>query len=123
MVGAGGQEVQISLAQALQEFWQVYTGVSPTHVQVVASEQFIVVWLEDVLSPGERQMANTQPGRKALQEIEERILEQARPQLQRLVEGVLGQESILVQLHLDVSNGSVLGLFRLGSSISTPSSV
>ena len=59
-------------------------------------------------------MAGTQEGRKMLQELEERILEQARPQLQRLVEGAAGQESTLAEVHLDVENGSVLGFFQLG---------
>ena len=72
------------------------------------------MWLEDVLSPAERQMASTQAGRKILQELEERILEQARPQLQQLVEGAVERKSVLTEVHLDVANGSVLGYFQLG---------
>lgn len=121
MVKADSQDVHTDLAQTLQEFWKDYTGVSPAHVRVVANEGTIVVWLEEVLSPAQRQIANTQAGRRMLQELEERILEQARPQLQQLVEGAVGRESTLVQVHLDVSTGSVLGLFRLGSPISTSS--
>ena len=114
MVKAESQDVHRDLAQALQEFWAEYAGIRPTHVRVVSGEGAIVVWLEEVLSPAERQMANTQEGRRMLQELEERILEQARPQLQRLVEGAVGQESTLVEVHLDVANGRVLGFFQLG---------
>jgi uncharacterized protein YbcI len=108
------QDGHTDLAQALQEFWDEYAGIRPTHVRVVSGEGAIVVWLEEVLSPAERQMASTQEGRKVLQELEERILEQARPQLQRLVEGAVGQESTLAEVHLDVVNGRVLGFFQLG---------
>jgi uncharacterized protein YbcI len=108
------QDGHTDLAQALQEFWDEYAGIRPTHVRVVSGEGAIVVWLEEVLSPAERQMASTQEGRKVLQELEERILEQARPQLQRLVEGAVGQESTLAEVHLDVANGRVLGFFQLG---------
>jgi uncharacterized protein YbcI len=108
------QDVHTDLAQALQEFWDEYAGIRPARVRVVSDEGAIVVWLEEVLSPAERQMAGTQEGRKMLQELEERILEQARPQLQRLVEGAAGQESTLAEVHLDVQNGSVLGFFQLG---------
>ena len=59
-------------------------------------------------------MASAQEGRKMMQKLEERILEQARPQIQRLVEGAVGQESTLAEVHLDVANGSVLGFFQLG---------
>ena len=114
MVKAENQDVHIDLAQALQEFWDEYAGIRPTHVRVVSGEGAIVVWLEEVLSPAERQMASTQEGRKMLQELEERILEQARPQLQRLVEEAVEHKSTLAKVHLDFANGSILGFFRLG---------
>ena len=114
MVKADSQDVHTDLAQALQEYWDQYAGIRPTRVQVVSGEGAIVVWLEEVLSPAERQMASTEEGRKVLQELEGRILEQAKPQLQRLVEGAVGQESTLAEVHLDVANGSVLGFLRLG---------
>jgi uncharacterized protein YbcI len=114
MVKAASQDVHIDLAQALQEFWDEYAGIRPAHVRVVFGEGTIVVWLEEVLSPAERQMASTREGGKMLQELEERILEQARPQLQRLVEGAAGQESTLAEVHFDITNGSALAFFQLG---------
>jgi uncharacterized protein YbcI len=114
MVKAESNDVHIDLAQALQEFWDEYAGIRPTHVRVAAGEGVVAMWLEDALSPAGRQMASTREGRKMLQKLEERILEQARPQLQRLVEGAVGQESTVAEIHLDVANGSVLGFFQLG---------
>ena len=114
MVKADSQDVHTDLAQVLQEFWDEYAGIRPTRVRVVSGEGAIAVWLEQVLSPAERQMASAQEGRKMMQKLEERILEQARPQIQRLVEGAVGQESTLAEVHLDVANGSVLGFFQLG---------
>ena len=110
---AAHQDVHTDLAQALQEFWDEYAGIRPARVRVVSGEGAIVVWLEDVLSPAERQMAATQEGCKMLQELEQRILEQARPQLQKLVEDAAGQESTLSEIHLDVQSGSVLGFFQM----------
>jgi uncharacterized protein YbcI len=115
MVQPHSQDLHTDLAQALQDFWDEYAGIRPTRVQVVSDECAIAVWLEEVLSPAERQMAGTQKGREMLQDLEDRILEQARPQLQQLVEGAAGQESTLAKVHLDVENGSVLGFFQLGS--------
>jgi hypothetical protein len=43
MVAADCQDLHTDLAQALQEFWNDYTGARPTCVQVVASEQAILV--------------------------------------------------------------------------------
>jgi uncharacterized protein YbcI len=113
-VTADSQDICTDLAQALQEFWETYAGIRPAHVRVVADEEIIVVWLEAVLSPAERQMAGTQSGREMLQVFEGYILEQARPQIQKLVEVVAGRESILAEVHLDVAKGSVLGFFQLG---------
>ena len=110
---AGDQDVHADLVRSLQEFWEEYAGIRPARVRVVSGEGAIVLWLEEVLSPAERQMAATQEGRKVLQELEERILEQARPQLQKLVESAVGKKSALAKVHLDVQSGSVLGFFRL----------
>ena len=79
------------LAQGLQESWDEFAGIRPTRVRVVSGEGAIVVWLEEVLPPAERRMDGTQEGSKMLQEFEVRILEQARPQLQRLAESATGQ--------------------------------
>ena len=114
MVKPQSQEVHMDLAQALQEFWDEYAGIRPTRVRVISGEGAIAVWLEEVLSPAEQKMAGAQEGRKILQELEERILEQARPQLQRLVEGAAGQQSTLAEVHFDVASGNVLAFFQLG---------
>lgn len=110
---ADSQELHADLSQALGEFWEDFTGVRPTDVRVVAGEREIAVLLGEILSPAEQQMASTQTGRKMLQELGERIMEQARPQIQRLVEQALEDRTILVEVHIDVGSRSVLGFFRL----------
>ena len=108
------QDVQANLAQALEEFWEDYTGVRPEYARIVASEQVVAVWLGGVLSPAERRMAGTEAGREVLQKLGERILEQANPQLRQLVADTVEQEEIQVQVHLDVARGSIVGFFWLG---------
>jgi uncharacterized protein YbcI len=108
------QDWRADLAQALQEFWEDYTGVRPARVRVVAGEQTVAVCLERVLTPAEREMASTRDGRETLKELEEHILEQAKPYLQQLVGTAIGQEDILAEVHLDVTSGNILGFFRRG---------
>ena len=50
--------------------------------------------MEGVLFPAERQMASTRAGCEILEELKERILDQAKPYLRQLVEGAIGQEGI-----------------------------
>lgn len=107
-------EAQTTLAQALEEFWEGYTGVRPESVQIVAGDQAVAVWLKGVLSPAEQQAAGTQAGREMLGKVGERILEHAKPQLLHLVEENAHQETILIDVHLDVANGNLVGFFRLG---------
>jgi uncharacterized protein YbcI len=110
---ADTQDLHAHLSQALGEYWEGLTGVRPANVRVVAGERAVAVWLGEVLSPAERQMASSQTGRKMLQELGERVMEQARPQLQHLVEHALEERTILVEVHLDVASRSVLGFFQL----------
>ena len=112
MATIDSQNLCADLAQALQEFWEDYTGVRPARVRVVADEQTVAVCLEQVLTPAEREMASTQDGREMLRELEDRVLEQAKPYLQQLIEGAMEQEGILAEVHLDVTKGDVLGFFR-----------
>ena len=112
-------EVQTTLAQALEEFWEGYTGVRPENVQIVAGDQVVAVWLKGVLSPAEQQAAGTQSGREMLGKVGERILEHAKPQLLHLVEENVHQETILIDVHLDVANGNLVGFFRIESERKT----
>ena len=80
--------MQTTLARALEEFWEGYTGIRPENVQIVAGDQAIAIWLEGVLSPAEQQAAGTQAGREMLGKVGERILEYAKPQLLHLVDSL-----------------------------------
>ena len=113
MAAVDSQEQYADLAQALQEFWEDYTGVRPARVRVAAGARAIAVWLEKAISPAEQQMASTQAGSEILQELEERILEQAKPHIQQLVEEAIEHKTILAEVHLDVATGNVLGFFQL----------
>ncbi|MGD9147757.1 MAG: Na-translocating system protein MpsC family protein [Anaerolineae bacterium] len=106
-------EVRATLAQALEEFWEGYTGVRPEYARVVVGDEVVAVWLSGVLSPGEPQVAGTRTGREMLEEVGERILEQAKPQLLHLVEGSFAREATLIDVHLDVANGYLVGFFSL----------
>ena len=104
-------DVQVTLAQTLGEFWEGYTGVRPENVRVVAESQAVAVWLKGALSPAERLLAGSKTGREVLEEVGQRILEQAKPQLLYLVEASVHRDAILIDVHLDVANGNLVGLF------------
>ena len=104
-------DVQKTLARTLGEFWEGYTGIHPVDVRIVAGDQAVAVWLRGALSPAEQQLAGTRTGREVLEEVGERILEQAKPQLLNLVEATIHQDAILIDVHLDVASGNLVGLF------------
>ncbi len=105
-------DTQADIEQTLKDFWESYAGVRPGRVGVVADQQAIAVWLEEALAPAERQMSRTPAGREAVQTLWDRILEQARPRFRQVVAEAMGQDVILVGIHLDVPTGSILGFFR-----------
>jgi len=110
-MAADSQERHAELAQALQGFWEDYTGVRPARVRVAAGIRAIAVWLEKALSPAAQQIASTKAGSEIIRELSERILEQAKPCLEQLVEEATERKSTLAEVHLDVTSGSVLGFF------------
>ena len=68
---ADNQDVHRDMAQALQAFWEEYTGICP-------ARQDPVVWLEEALSPAERQMASTHLAPRCSQG-DVRYMQQRRP--------------------------------------------
>ena len=104
-------DVQETPAQTLGEFWEGYTGARPENVRIVAGDQAVAVWLRGALSPAERQLAGSKARREVLEEVGERILEQAKPKLLHLVEVSVHQDAILIDAHLDVANGNLVGFF------------
>ena len=62
MTAVNKKHLYVDLTQALQEFWEDYAGIRPTHVWVVADKNIIAMCLEGVLSPAEWQMASTLAG-------------------------------------------------------------
>lgn len=106
-------DVRATLAQAMEEFWETCTGVRPEYARIVVGDEAVAVWLSGVLSPAERQKAGTRTGREMLEAVGERILEQAKPQLLHLVEGSVAREAALIDVHLDVANGNLIGFFSL----------
>jgi uncharacterized protein YbcI len=107
------QELHADLSNDLKEFWEYFTGVRPTQVRVVVGERAIVVLLDEVLSPAEKHLASSETGRRMLQELGERLMEQASPQLQSTVDQAIEEKSKLVTLHLDVVSRTVLAFFGL----------
>ncbi len=92
-------DVQETPAQTLGEFWEGYTGARPENVRIVAGDQAVAVWLRGALSPAERQLAGSKARREVLEEVGERILEQAKPKLLHLVEVSVHQDAILIDAH------------------------
>jgi len=111
MMTTDTQALRSSLAQALQDFWESYVGVRPTDVLVVSNQDAIAIWLADILSPAEHQMVSAETGRLAFREFGERMLECAKPQLQHLVEDIVGRKVNLVEVHLDLKSESFFGFF------------
>ena len=80
---------------------------------MVTGERENAFLLEEVLSLAERRMVSSPMGRMIMQELGEHLIEQAGPQLERLVEQALDERMTLVTVHLDVGSRSVLGFFQV----------
>ena len=94
--------------------WEDYTGVRPEIARIVVVDEADAVWLCGVLSAAERQETDTRTGHEMLEDVAEPILRQARHPLLHLVEGSTLKEAGLVDAHLDVANGNLVGFFSLG---------
>ncbi|ERP30730.1 hypothetical protein CALK_2446 [Chitinivibrio alkaliphilus ACht1] len=97
-------EAEHQISQAIIRFEQEYMGRGPEEVRTVIFDDIIFVRLKGVLTPAEKQLANTednQKGRSLIKQVRQELLEKARPLLERIIIDITGCE--IVSLHTDIS--------------------
>jgi uncharacterized protein YbcI len=98
----GQLEAQIS--EALIKFEREYMGRGPEEAKSYLIEDMVVVRLRGVLTPAEKQLAQSNPsdqGRNLIKQVRSELLERGRPLLEALVADITGRK--VRSLHTDIS--------------------
>lgn len=120
MVMSKGQ-IEAAISRAIIEFEKEYMGRGPDETKTYFLDDMVVVRLQRVLTPAEKQLARADDpakGRVLVKQVRTELLERARPLLERAISDITGRK--LISLHTDISTvtGERIIVFTLGESTS-----
>jgi uncharacterized protein YbcI len=113
------EKIEAAISEEISGFEQDYMGRGPKHIHAYLLGDFLVVRLQDVLTPAEQNLVKSLPaenGRELLKQLRSRLIETTRPVMEAMVEKVTGVK--VLSLHHDISTvaGEEVILFTLAKS-------
>ncbi len=96
-------ETENEISQAIITFEREYMGRGPEETRTYIFDDIVLVRLRGVLTPAERQLANTgdNKGRSLIKQVRQELIEKARPLLESIITDIL--QCGIRSLHTDIS--------------------
>jgi uncharacterized protein YbcI len=94
-------QIEAEISDAMVRLHREQTGRGPTQARTHIVEDMVIVRLQEVLTPAERQLTGNPHGQSLIKQFHQQMHEIARRSLEQIVEGVTG--SHVTSVHNDVS--------------------
>jgi uncharacterized protein YbcI len=97
-------QLEAEISQAIVKFEREYMGRGPEDVRTYLLDDIVIVRLNNVLTPAERQLAAgglESHGRELIKRVRMELLEKARPLLDAIIHDITGRRT--KSLHTDIS--------------------
>ncbi len=112
-------QIEAEISESLIKFEKEYMGRGPDETKTYLLDDMVVVRLQRVLTPAEKQLAKedeSTKGRELVKQIRTELLEKARPLLEKTVSDITGRK--VISLHTDISTvtGERIIIFTLENS-------
>ncbi len=116
-------QLEAEISDAIVKFEREYMGRGPEEVRTYLLDDIIMVRLNGVLTPAERQLARSDTegqGRALIKQVRMELVEKARSLLDTIIRDITGQS--IKSLHTDISTltGERIIIFSLGGSVALP---
>ena len=114
-------QIEAEISEAIIKFEKEYMGRGPDETKTYFLDDIVVVRLQRVLTPAEKQLAKSDEstqGRRLVKQVRTELLEKARPLLEATISGITARK--VISLHTDISTvtGERIIVFTLGESTS-----
>lgn len=108
-------QLEAEISEAIVRFEREYMGRGPDETKTYIVDDMVLVRLQRVLTPAEKQLAESEDvrGLALIKQVRSELLEKGRPLLEKIIQDILGQR--VVSLHTDISTrtGERVIIFRL----------
>ena len=105
------------VAQMSSVLQQQRTGHAPTTVNVVLSEDTLVVTLHEALSPAEQIVAKSRKGAARVQEFHRQLFRNSVDSLRKEIKRITGREVREAAAEIDPATGSIVHAFTTGTMV------
>ena len=97
-------QIEAEISEAIIKFEKEYMGRGPDETRTYIIGDMVLVRLQGVLTPAEKQLAKTDDslkGRALIKQVRIELLEKARVLLENIIQDVLGEK--VITMHTDIS--------------------
>lgn len=97
-------QIEAEISEAIIKFEREYMGRGPEGARTYLLGDIVMVRLQGVLTPAERQLARSDTpgqGRTLIKQVRMELLEKARPLLEVIIRDIVGHS--IISLHTDIS--------------------
>jgi uncharacterized protein YbcI len=105
------------VAQAASVFQQQRTGLVPRSVNVVLSEDTLVITLHGALSPAEQTLARSPDGAAQVQEFHRQLFTNSADTLRQEIKRITGVEVREARAEVETTTGTVVQVFSTGTMV------
>ncbi len=97
-------EIEAQISEAIIKFEKDYMGRGPDETKTYYFDDMVLVRLQRVLTPAEKQLAKaeaSEKGRGLVKQVRMELLEKARPLLEKVITSIT--DRAVISLHTDIS--------------------
>ena len=112
-------QIEAAVTEAITKFERDYLGRGPKEARTFIIDNLVVVQLQGILSPAERQLSHENGGVELIKQMRTRLIESSSEELCGFVTDETGSE--VVSMHTDISarTGERIFVFSLADNLET----
>jgi uncharacterized protein YbcI len=104
---------EAAISDEMMAFQHEFVGRGPARIRTRIVEDLVIVRSFGVLTPAEKQLANSFEGRRLIKAMRQQVLEAGRPVLESIVHKHTGAEVVSVHSNISTNSGAWMDVFVL----------
>src|SRR5919202_2314338 len=106
-------QIEAEIGDAMVKLQRERTGRGPTQTHTYVIEDMIIVRMQEVLTPAERQLLGNPHGQSLVKQFHQQMHEIARSDLERLIEYATGARVVSIHNYVSKKSGEQITIFIL----------
>ena len=109
--------IEAAISDEMMAFQHEFVGRGPDRIRTRIVEDLVIIRSFGVLTPAEKQLAQSFEGRRLIKAMRQQVLEAGRSVLESIVQKHTGAEVVSIHSDISTKSGEWLDVFVLESSV------